>query len=160
VHDYGPRKHDMPWFRPLSYASLDRAYRRNWAFVPGGPTPPAAPLLLGEFGTCTTDPECVTRLRPGNQAAWFGLLLRWLQRHPQVGWSLFALNGTNANGCATDNGLLNDRWNGISNAALQRALASAQPLPGATPRDLRPLVPGMLPFQRPRSARSALCQLP
>jgi endoglucanase len=160
VHDYGPRKHDMPWFRPLSYTSLDRAYRHDWAFVPGGASPPAAPLLLGEFGTCTTDPDCTTSLRPGNQATWFTLLLRWLQRHPQVGWSFFALNGTNANRCATDNGLLNEHWNGVSNAALQRARASAQPLPGATPSDSGPLVPGVLPAQRPRSVKSPLCQLP
>jgi endoglucanase len=160
VHDYGPRKHDMPWFRPLSYTTLDRAYRHNWAFVPGGASSPAAPLLLGEFGTCTTDPTCLTSLRPGNQATWFTLLVRWLQRHPQVGWSFFALNGTNANRCATDNGLLNQHWNGISNAALQRALASAQHMSGITPTDSEPLVPGVLPAQRPRSARSPLCQLP
>ncbi len=44
VHDYGPRKSSMPWFQPLSYNSLDRAYRHNWAFVPDGASVPAAPL--------------------------------------------------------------------------------------------------------------------
>lgn len=160
VHDYGPRKHDMPWFRPLSYESLSRAYQHNWAFVPSGPSSPIAPLLLGEFGTCTSDPDCITSLRPGNQATWFTLLLRWLQRHPQVGWSFFVLNGTNANRCATDNGLLNAQWNGVSSAALQRALAGAQPQPGVTPNDSSSLVAGALPVQGPRSTNSPLCQLP
>lgn len=160
VHDYGPRKHDMPWFRPLSYSSLDRAYRHDWAFVPDGSSSPAAPLLLGEFGTCTSDPSCITNLRPGNQATWFTVLLRWLHRHPQVGWSFFALNGTNANRCATDNGLLNAQWNGVSNTALQRALAGAQLMPGTTPSDSSPLVAGVPPAQGPRSADSPLCQLP
>lgn len=160
VHDYGPRKHDMPWFHALSYASLDRAYRHNWAFVPGTTDVLAVPLLLGEFGTCTTDPSCIDLRLPGNQATWLGLLLRWLRLHPQVGWSFFALNGTNANRCATDNGLLNARWNGVSNPSLQRLLATAQPESGLTPANTGTLVSGALPAQTPRAARSPLCRLP
>jgi endoglucanase len=160
VHDYGPRNHLMPWFKPLSYASLDRAYTHNWVFVPGAKGVPPVPLLVGEFGTCTTDPSCIETRRPNNQATWFGLLLRWLRNHPSVGWSFFALNGTNANRCATDNGLLNPQWNGVANLALQRSLASAQPSPGLTPAGPGPLVPAALPAQAPRSVLSPLCQLP
>jgi endoglucanase len=160
VHDYGPRKHAMPWFKPLSYASLDKAYRHNWAFVPGGSNAPTVPLLLGEFGTCTNDPACIDARSPNNQATWFGLLLRWLRLHPSVGWSFYALNGTNANRCATNNGLLNAQWNGVSNPALQRDLAHTQPFPGATPKTSAPLIQEAPPAQRPRSVKSSLCQLP
>ncbi|HZU14716.1 MAG TPA: glycoside hydrolase family 5 protein [Chloroflexota bacterium] len=162
VHDYGPVKHAMPWFTPLSYHSLVAAWHRNWAFLLDNPDATnAAPVFVGEFGTCNTDPTCVQRRKPDNQAAWFQGVVRFLRRHPTVGWGLFALNGTNANNCQTTNGLLSPAWNNVSDIALQRSLRSIEPQPGVLPsRTGVPLIPGATTSRLPRDPHSALCLLP
>lgn len=127
-HDWGPWKWNMYWFRHVSYASMQRIWRQNWSFLLDDPHAPyAAPIWIGEFGTCTNNPQCVDVQKPGNQAAWFHLLLRYLREHPQVGWSFFALNGTNSNDHAATNGLLNPTWSGLQNTALLQDLRTIQP---------------------------------
>lgn len=162
VHDYGPIKHTMAWFRHLTYASLVHAWHRNWAFLLDNPAAPwAAPVFVGEFGTCNTEPACVQRRRPNNQASWFQGMMRFLREHPEVGWGLFAANGTNANNCGTGNGLLNPAWNNVSDLALQRSLRTIQPVPGVLPpRIATPLISGAVTSRRPRSPHSPLCLLP
>jgi endoglucanase len=127
-HDWGPWKWNMSWFPHMTYSSLQKVWHDRWSFILDDPNSPyAAPIWIGEFGTCTTAPGCVDRQRPGNQATWFHLLLRYLRDNPQIGWGFFALNGTNSNDHVTNNGLLNAKWNGVANARLQQDLASIQP---------------------------------
>lgn len=160
VHQYGPHKHQMPWFKDLSYAAQLRAWHDQWSFVLDRPHASyAAPVWLGEFGTCTDDPGCVQGQT--SQARWLQDILRYLRDHPQVAWSFFALNGTNSNNCRTNNGLLNARWNRLASPALQHALMSAQPAaPTASSPESGSLLPGSGTSWKPRSAASPLCQLP
>lgn len=160
VHQYGPRKAAMPWFKDLSYAAQLHAWHAQWSFVLDNPRGLyAAPVWLGEFGTCTDDPACVKGQAP--QARWLRDILHFLRNYPQVAWSFFALNGTNSNNCRTDNGLLNATWNRPASLPLQRALMSVQPSPPpASQLASVPLLPGTETSWRPRSATSALCQLP
>jgi endoglucanase len=123
-HDWGPWKWNMQWLRNPTYASIQSVWHAHWSSLLDGPQ--ATPIWLGEFGTCTNNPKCVDRQRPGNQAQWFHLLLRYLDDHPNVGWSFYALNGTNSNDHLANNGLLNGRWNGVANAKLQADLQSIQ----------------------------------
>jgi endoglucanase len=162
VHDWGPQKYMMPQFTPMSYASLQRVWHRNWSFLLDHPDAPyAAPVLLGEFGTCTELPACVEPGQPGAQGTWLGFLLRFLREHAEVSWSFYALNGTNSNNCYADNGLLNAAWNNVSNLALQGALRSIQSVPGLMPdSSTAPLIPGATTNRKPRSPTSALCRLP
>ncbi|MGI8825472.1 MAG: glycoside hydrolase family 5 protein [Chloroflexota bacterium] len=125
-HDWGPWKWEMPWFRGMTYESMQRVWNHSWSFILNSHASYAAPVWLGEFGTCTNNPGCVDDQTGDNQAVWFHLLLRYLHDHPEVGWSFFALNGTNSNDHVADNGLLNARWDDVANVDLQRDLASIQ----------------------------------
>jgi endoglucanase len=162
VHEWGPVKWPMAWFRHMTYAGLVRAWHHAWAYLLDQPSAPyAAPVLLGEFGTCTDRPACYNT-HPGGQAAWFASIVRFLREHPALSWSFFALNGTNSNDCATDNGLLTWAWNNLRVPGLQSKLTSA----GAATHHVPglggpgPLYPGTGTRARPRSSRSPLCTLP
>jgi len=159
VHAWGPRKNFMPWFAHLSYASLRAAFQKEWSFLLDEPTASyAAPVLLGEFGTCTETPACLTT---GKQGKWFRLVVRFLHDHPNLGWSFYALNGTNSNNCWADNGILNVRWNTTSSIQLQSYLRSVEAIPGLLPSTTSiPLLPGTAETRLPRPATSPLCQLP
>ena len=126
-HDWGPWKWNMPWFKNMTYASIQSVWHREWSFILDHPTASyAAPIWIGEFGTCSNNPGCIDRQAPGNQATWFHLLLRYLQDHREVGWGFFALNGTNAKNHWANNGLLNGQWNGLASTALQADLSTVQ----------------------------------
>jgi endoglucanase len=163
-HDWGPIKWQQPWFAHMTYPSLLKVWHAQWEFLLDNPQASyAAPIWLGEFGTCTTAPGCIVAQGPGNQGRWFQLLLRFLQKHPAVGWSFYALNGTNANRCQTDNGLMNGTWNNVSNTLLETSLHSVQPEAGRPLPALgtsQTLLPGTATRERPRNALAALCQLP
>lgn len=127
THDYGPLKVQMPWFAHNTYAIQKRMWHAMWSYLLDDPyVSYAAPILLGEFGTCTNLPTCVDDVRPGNQAQWFHFVLRFLKGNPEIGWSFFALNGTNANNSPANNGLFKPDWSGVRNQRLQRDLASIQ----------------------------------
>jgi endoglucanase len=162
VHEWGPQKQLMPWFIHMTYRSLVRAWHKNWSFIFDHPNAPyAAPILLGEFGTCNTDTYCVGSDQPGSQGAWFRMLMRYLRAHPALSWSFYALNGTNSNNCLAGNGLLNARWNNVSNLSLLTALRSLEDAPGLLPAStLAPMIPGTGTSRTPRSATSPLCLLP
>jgi endoglucanase len=126
-HDWGPWKWNMAWFANMTEASLASVWHHNWSFLLDDPKAPyAAPIWLGEFGTCTNNPQCVDDQRQGNQATWFHLLLQYLHDHPEVGWGFFALNGTNSKNHLANNGLLNGHWDGLANSSLQADLAGIQ----------------------------------
>lgn len=161
VHQYGPRKYSMPWFRRLTYRALHRVWHNQFAFLLHRPAAPyAVPLFLGEFGTCSSDPQCVTGT--GSQGVWFQALVRFLREHRRVGWGFYALNGTNSNDCAANNGLLNWAWNAVASPDLQASLMTIQPAPPAvaTIGGAGSLVPGASTAYRPRSPKSRLCLLP
>lgn len=125
-HDYGPMKYPMPWFKHMTYAGITTVWRKHWSFLLNHSASYAAPVFLGEFGTCTNNPECVDLQKPDNQATWFHFLLRFLRSHPEVGWSFFTLSGTNSNDMPAHNGILNPNWDGISNPALVADLQTIQ----------------------------------
>jgi hypothetical protein len=162
VHEWGPRKHIMPWFHPMTAQSVERAWHRNWAFLLDYPRASyAAPVLLGEFGTCNENVQCVNDGTSGSQGAWFQLLTGYIASHPELNWSFFALNGTNSNDCWADNGLLNADWDNVANLTLQATLRSLQPVADVLPAtSTGPLIPGTATSRAPRPATSALCQLP
>lgn len=127
-HDWGPWKWEMSWFHNMTYASLRAMWNRRWAFIQQDPSAPyAAPLWLGEFGTCTNNPQCTDV--PGNddQATWFKFLLEYIRRHPAIGWSFYALNGTNSNDHAAHNGITTPTWNDLASPSLQADLRTIEP---------------------------------
>jgi endoglucanase len=127
AHDWGPGKWHMRWFPHMTYESLQQVWDRNWAFIVKKPHARyAAPLWIGEFGTCTHRPSCITDIQQGNQAQWFQYFLRYLREHDQISWSFFALNGRNSNDHEANNGLLNWSWDDLRNPTLQAALSTIQ----------------------------------
>lgn len=126
-HDYGPWKWNMAWFPKNTYATQVNIWHTKWAYLLDNPRASySAPVLLGEFGTCTNNPQCVDDVRQGNQAQWFHFLLTFFRQYPQVGWDFYALNGTNANDNPANNGLLTPHWDVVANENLQRDLAGVQ----------------------------------
>lgn len=126
-HDWGPWKWNMSWFHNMTYDSLQQVWNRNWAFILQDPAASyAAPLWIGEFGTSTNNPQALWKLEPGNQATWFTYFLRYLKENNEVGWSFFALNGTNSNDHEAHNGLLNPHWDGPANERLVQDLQEIQ----------------------------------
>ena len=138
-HEYGPDKWPYySWWKHLTYKKLAREFTKQWGYILNHPKAPyAAPIFLGETGTCTYGRWCVEPVKPRpnwtkfqrishKQGKWLHLMVLFLRRHPAVGWSLWALNGTNALDQAADDGLLNRDWSGLQSKALQRVLARAQ----------------------------------
>jgi endoglucanase len=126
-HDWGPWKWNMPWFRNMTYASLQQVWNRNWSYIVDDPSAPhPAPLWIGEFGTTTNNPRAMYQTGSSNQAAWFTYFVQYLHDHSELSWSFFALNGTNSNDHVAGNGLLNAHWNGVSNETLKEMLQSLQ----------------------------------
>lgn len=126
-HDWGPWKWNMPWFSNMTYESLQQVWTRYWAFIVTNPSASeAAPLWIGEFGTFTDNPRAIYQREPGNQATWFQYFVHYLDQHEEIGWSFFALNGTNSKNHLANNGLLNPHWDGVSNEELQRTLQTIQ----------------------------------
>lgn len=110
----------------------------------------ATPVWIGEFGTCTTSPACISDMAPGDQGYWFDAMMRYINTPPYpgappFGWCWWPLNGTSPdafdfvrgrwarhNGDLEPYGLLNTDWTAPSLPALQTDLFSAMQLP-ATP---------------------------
>jgi endoglucanase len=126
-HDWGPWKWEQTWFPHMTYASMLTVWHGKWSFLLDKPSASyAAPVFLGEFGTCTSNPGCVDNVRQGNQAQWFHLLLHFLKAHPQVGWDFYALNGSNSNNGPANNGILAPSWDKVASQNLQNDLAGIQ----------------------------------
>jgi endoglucanase len=125
-HDWGPWKWNMRWFKGMTYQSMLTVWHEHWSFLLDKNNPNAAPIWLGEFGTCTWGSPCLDDVKGSAQARWFHLLLRFLKDHPGVGWSFFALNGSNSNDSPANNGLLNRTWDDLANPALQADLVQIQ----------------------------------
>lgn len=97
THDYGP---DMcgggcPWFKATAtYQSLSQVWESYWGFITSNPEAPyAAPVWVGEFGTCNQAPRCTSDPTPGTQGQWFESLVRYIGEK-QLSWAYWSLNGT------------------------------------------------------------------
>jgi endoglucanase len=114
VHDYGP---DLcgggcPWFnKETTYASLSQIWEQYWGYIVDDQKQPyAAPIWVGEFGTCDYQRSCVVDTAPGSQGEWFSSLVQYIgERH--LGWGYWAVNGTESTGGSRVYGTLD--WYGF-----------------------------------------------
>jgi aryl-phospho-beta-D-glucosidase BglC (GH1 family) len=115
-HDYGPDNcgGGCPWFNPgTTYESLTQLWEQRWGFITDDPAQPyAAPVWLGEFGTCNYRATCVEDAAPGSQGQWFSSLVRYIGEKG-IGWAYWSANGTQSTGGARVYGALD--WYGYFN---------------------------------------------
>lgn len=114
-HDYGPDNcgSHCPWFNSTtSYESLAQTWEQYWGYITHDPSKPyAAPLWLGEFGTCNLRESCVRDTTPGSQGQWFSSLIRYIaEKH--LSWTYWSANGTQSTAPSRQYGALD--WYGFS----------------------------------------------
>jgi endoglucanase len=85
---YSPHAYNIANHPFGSYEDLKQVYDARAGFLLH--TEPGVPLWVGEFGTCQT-------LDCGSNSDWFVMYIRYLKEH-DVGWSYWALNGTQSTG--------------------------------------------------------------
>jgi len=124
VHDYGP---DLcgggcPWFAPTTtYSSLAATWDSYWGYITADPSKPyAAPVLLGEFGTCNQTRDCVASDVPGSQGQWFASIVHYIATH-QLGWTYWPANATMSTGGDRVYGSLD--WYGYFNPGWSQPVA-------------------------------------
>jgi endoglucanase len=93
-----------------SYDRWASTIQGRWGYLVG-----SEPLLVGEFGTCSSADTCVDSANPAQPGDWFTIFMRYLATH-NLGSAYWALNG-----------LLNNRWSGVALPPLLSALQAAQP---------------------------------
>lgn len=97
AHDYGPDNcgAGCPWFNAAaSYDSLRQIWEQYWGYIADDPAQPyAAPVWVGEFGTCNYQITCGLDSTPGSQGQWFSSLVRYLGEK-NLGWAYWSLNGS------------------------------------------------------------------
>lgn len=97
IHDYGPNNchGGCPWFNPTtSYDSLAQLWDQQWGYITADPSQPyAAPVFIGEFGTCNYAATCVTDTASGSQGQWFSSLVQYIAAK-HVGWAYWSANAT------------------------------------------------------------------
>lgn len=97
AHDYGPDncQTGCPWFNATTtYASLAALWDQYWGFISADPGKSyAAPVWVGEFGTCNYNVQCVTDTRPGSQGQWFSSLVQYIASR-NLSWAYWSANGT------------------------------------------------------------------
>jgi aryl-phospho-beta-D-glucosidase BglC (GH1 family) len=113
-HEYGPDNcgSGCAWFNSTtSYAGLAQLWDQFWGYISADPTKSyAAPVLVGEFGTCNYAPSCVANPAPGSQGQWFSSLLHYLSSH-DMGWTYWSANGTQSTAPTRTYGALD--WYGL-----------------------------------------------
>jgi endoglucanase len=141
--------------KPSAYAynCLHKYLGEQWGFIIAQGKPYTAPVWVGEFGTCNTDPECVTsnapssdpnHNKPADNGYWFKAFTRYL-REGSIDWSYWPLNGTMAfgqtyNDDGTANppkfpsdtegyGILNKDWSAPASKPLMTALRALERTP-------------------------------
>lgn len=97
---------------------MSAVWDQHWGFLEQSSYPEQAPIFIGEFGTCGSSDGCVQDLAPGSQGLWFSFFMRYLKEHPQIGWSFWALNGTNHAGSISPNYIFSPDWRSIRLPAL------------------------------------------
>jgi aryl-phospho-beta-D-glucosidase BglC (GH1 family) len=109
AHDYGPDNcgSGCPWFNSTTtYASLAALWEEHWGYITADPSQPyAAPVWVGEFGTCNFSPTCGSDTTPGSQGQWFSSLIQYLGEK-QLGWAYWSVNGSQSSGTTREYGIL------------------------------------------------------
>ncbi len=143
-HVYGPSEFQQTWFNAATTpASLMANWRNSWGFINESGM---APVWIGEFGTLNDDASVVSNA-PGSEGQYFTTLIAYLQRHPEVGWSYWGINGEDRYG------LLDPSYTGPANQQKAMALASIrQSSGGVTSLSSVPAIPS---FVVPVSSTSA-----
>lgn len=97
AHDYGEDNcgGGCPWFTATtSYADLANIWDQYWGYIATDPTKPyAAPVWVGEFGTCNYQPTCGFDTTPGSQGQWFSSLVHYIGDRG-LSWAYWSINGT------------------------------------------------------------------
>jgi aryl-phospho-beta-D-glucosidase BglC (GH1 family) len=119
AHDYGKDNcgAGCSWLgSATSYDSLSQLWDQYWGYIVADPSKPyAAPVWVGEFGTCNTLPGCVSDASAGSQGQWFSSFVRYI-RERHLGWAYWCLNGTQSSaptrtyGQSDWYGLLGPNW--------------------------------------------------
>lgn len=86
---YSPHAYSNAHHRFTRYEELKLTYDAR--ISPLLHAEPAAPIWLGEFGTCQS-------LECGPNSDWFRLFIRYLQQNERLSWSYWPLNGTQSSG--------------------------------------------------------------
>lgn len=136
-HEYGPSVFHYPNYGATTTPqTLSALWQQFWGYLATPNLPQSAPVFLGEFGTCTGDPHCLSSLDPGSQGQWFAALISYLSAHPDISWAYWAINGTQSPaagrqaGARESYGILSANWDGLANPALQADLTSITPTAG------------------------------
>jgi aryl-phospho-beta-D-glucosidase BglC (GH1 family) len=114
THDYGVDNCNTgcPWFNTTtSYASLAAIWDQYWGYITADASRPyAAPVWVGEFGTCNYNVGCVSDSIPGSQGQWFQSLIQYIgSKH--LGWAYWSANATQSTGGTRTYGTLD--WYGF-----------------------------------------------
>ncbi|HEX8917724.1 MAG TPA: hypothetical protein VF898_04435, partial [Chloroflexota bacterium] len=114
--------------RSMTYAELTQVWERHWDFLEKSSYAAQAPIFIGEFGTCGTR-KCVQDSTSGSQGLWFQFFMKYLTQHPEIGWSFWALNGTNTEGHDQPNYVLASDWKTPRNRLLIETLRDVEVAP-------------------------------
>jgi endoglucanase len=129
-HEYGPYKAPMPFFgRRMTYAKLADGWSSHWAYLMQSARSPV-PIFIGEFGTCGRA-TCVDSSALGSTGLWFRFFVQYLKDHPQIGWAVWALNGTSRLGDPCPNYILKPDWRAVRLEPLLTALRSIERPPAS-----------------------------
>lgn len=114
THDYGVDNCNSgcPWFNSTtSYASLAAIWDQYWGYITADASRPyAAPVWVGEFGTCNYNVGCVSDSIPGSQGQWFQSLVQYIgSKH--LSWAYWSANATQSTGGTRTYGTLD--WYGF-----------------------------------------------
>ena len=109
--------HNYAWFHSglSSFSQMQQQLNQSWGYILTQSE--AAPVWVGEFGTCHTHVSCFQDTAAGSQGFWFTSFLQYL-RQSDMDWCYWALNGTEAAGTTRTfgaeetYGVLNTSWNG------------------------------------------------
>jgi endoglucanase len=123
-HEWGPGRTRLSEFNSkTSFASLSKVFEANWAFILKAKNPRIqAPIWLGEFNTYNDAKKYVVSNNHGSQGQWFQIIIKYLRQNPEIGWSYFPINGTNAADSPSTNSILNAKWNGVKLPLLMNTL--------------------------------------
>jgi aryl-phospho-beta-D-glucosidase BglC (GH1 family) len=133
-HEYGPFKYPMSFFGPkMTYQSMAAVWDKHWGYLDRASSRVETPIFIGEFGTCGNANTCVADTKPGSQGLWFTFWMRYLEQHPEMSWSFWAVNGTSHLGNDTLNYILAKDWHTIRLPMLVDTLrdVEAAPPPGS-----------------------------
>lgn len=169
--------HQYFWARNADATAMLASWSRRFGYLMNPTAPYAAPVWIGEFGTCNNASSCVCDpsvcdSQRGSYGYWLNVFMSYLNTPPYpgappFGWAYWALNGTSPDaydfvagrwarrdGDRESFGLFNTAWSDQSLPALQGALFSGEQL-SSTPAAATPEVtstPTPVPSPTPPAA--------